>query len=79
MAKLPFKSENPEGLYGKYIIEKVNGNKIDRDAEYFILRLDSGGSDTKHFSACRKAIMTYADEIKDHLPKLSKDLIQKYG
>lgn len=76
--KLPTKEENPDGLYGRYIVEKVNGDPVDDKAEYFILRLDKYGSDPKHIAACRKAIMTYADEIKDHLPKLSDDLIKRY-
>lgn len=79
MSRLPLQSENPNGLHGRYIVEKVNGEPMDEDAEYFILRLDKNGSDSKHIAACRKAIMTYAEEIKDHLPKLSKDLIERYG
>lgn len=79
MSRLPLQSENPNGLHGRYIVEKVNGEPIDDDAEYFILRLDKNGSDPKHIAACRKAIMTYAEEIKDHLPKLSQDLIEKYS
>lgn len=52
--------------------------EVDADAEYFTLRLDFGGNDQKHIDACRKAIMTYADEIKNHLPELSTDLIKRY-
>lgn len=63
-----------KGLYKRYYISKVSGEPIDEDAEYFILRLDGGGSDPKHIAACRKAVITYADEIKEHLPELSKDL-----
>lgn len=77
--KLPLESENPTGLHGRYFVEKVNGEPIDENAEYFVLRLDKYGSDQKHIAACRKAILTYANEIKDHLPKLSKDIIERYG
>ena len=73
------KEENPDGLYQKYIISKTNGKPIDKNAEYFILRLDSGGNDKKHIEACRKAVLAYANEIKEHLPKLSEDLIARYG
>jgi len=78
MKKLPLESENPEGLHNRYIVKKVSGEPIDDKAEYFILRLDKYGDDPKHIAACRKAILTYAEEIKDHLPKLSADLIERY-
>ena len=70
---------NKKGLLKKYVISKTNGKSIDEKAEYFVLRLDYGGSDEKHIDACRKAILTYANEIKNHLPELSKDLINRYG
>ena len=35
--------------------------------------------DPKHVEACRKAILTYANEIRDYIPQLSKDLIEKYS
>ena len=79
MSNLPTQEENPTGLHGRYFIEKVSGESVDENAEYFILRLDKYGSDPKHIAACRKAVLTYADEIKDHLPKLSEDLIKRYG
>ncbi len=79
MSKLPLQSENPNGLHGRYIVEKVSGEPIDDDAEYFILRVDKNGSDPKHIAACRKAVITYANEIKDHLPKLASDIIERYS
>lgn len=79
MSRLLTKTENPDGLYYKYYIEKVNGEPVDRDTEYFILRLDKHGKDIKHLEACRKAVLVYAEEIKDHLPKLSADLIERYS
>jgi hypothetical protein len=79
MKPIPTKSENPKGLHQRYYVEKVDGEPIDPKAEYFILRLDNYGSDPKHIAACRKAIITYAKEIKNHLPKLSKDLIERYA
>lgn len=71
----------------KYIGDDFFGNPeyetvfkpVDENAEYFVLRLDENGRDPKHISACRKAIITYAEEIKEHLPDLSKDLIERYG
>jgi hypothetical protein len=86
--------ENPNGLHQKYLIQKivhtpdsleskVYGNEwsvlpVDSGFEGFVLRLDKGG-DPKHVEACRKAILIYAEEIKDYLPELSKDLIEKYS
>lgn len=51
---------------------------VDKNAEYFILRLDEHGKDQKHINACRKAVLTYAEEIREHLPELSNDLIKRY-
>jgi hypothetical protein len=76
---IPTKSENPKGLYNKYIVAKSNGQPIDENAEYFILRLDKFGKDSNHIKACRKAVIAYAVEIQDHLPKLAQDIIDKYG
>ncbi len=51
---------------------------VDPNAEYFVMRLDDGGKDKKHIDACRKAVLYYAELIKDHLPELSQDLIKRY-
>ena len=64
-----------EGLINKYKLEKTNGNPIDPNAKYFVLRYDAGQKDKKHGAACRKALYKYALEIADHLPELSKDLV----
>lgn len=74
-------TENPKGLHKKYFIQKINENglePLDKGFEGFVLRLDEGG-DKKHVDACRKAILTYAEEIKNYLPELSKDLFEKYS
>lgn len=52
---------------------------VDEGSEYFVMRLDDGGSDPIHIKACRNAVLHYANEIKDHLPKLSQDLIKRYS
>ena len=86
--------ENPKGLHAKYHIQKIvhtpnslesmtYGNEwslepIDPEFEGFVLRLDKGGHPV-HVQACRKAILTYATEIKDYFPELSNDLINKYS
>lgn len=79
MKSIPTQSENPKGLHRRYIIQKASGEPVDRNAEYFVLRLDSDGDDHIHIWACRQAVLTYAKLIKDHLPELSADLINRYG
>lgn len=68
------------GILIKYHIQKANGNPIDPNADYFVLRLDDGGSDPLHIEACRKAILTYANTVLGtHLDGLAKDIIERYG
>lgn len=75
---IPSKEENPNGLHSRYKVGKLEG-PTSPFAEYFVLRLDDGGSDKKHVAACRKAVLTYADEIEGHLPGLAEDLRERYG
>lgn len=76
---IPTKQENPKGLHQRYNVTKSNGKPIDPRAEYFVLRVDLNGSDPKHIEACRKAVISYAENIKEYLPELSQDLINRYG
>lgn len=83
MNKIPTKKENPNGLHQRYSIMKVDDSfevviPCDTNAEYFVLRLDTGGKDIEHIKACRIGIHAYAEAIKPHLPELSKDLIERY-
>lgn len=85
-------SENPNGLYKRFVLRKIVGWKnegffglekpiakaVDKDAEYFVLRLDNGGSDVNHINACRIAVNAYADAIEPHIPQLAKDLKERY-
>lgn len=66
-----------KGLYKKYIVTKSNGEENDNE-EYFVLRLDNNCSDKIHLEACKKALRTYAEEIKNHIPELSEDLFKIY-
>lgn len=67
--------EKKTGLIaGKYIIRKSDGSPTDPDARFFVLRYDENQDDKKHMEACRKALLTYANEIEDHLPLLAWDL-----
>ena len=72
------KETHPNGLQTRYYISKVDNTPVDPNAEYFVLRLDRGG-DAAHVSACRKAILVYADEIEPHIPELAQDLRSLYG
>lgn len=56
-----------KGLFRKYTITKADGSPTDRDAEYFVLRLDKD----KH---ARKAVMAYADSVESENPVFAKDL-----
>lgn len=69
-----------KSLYGKHrtndpYLKTVN---TDKDSEYFVMRLDEGGSDIEHIKACRIGVHAYADAIEHHLPELSKDLRERY-
>lgn len=50
----------------------------DKDAEYFVMRLDTGGSDINHIKACRIGIHAYADAIEATIPQLAKELRERY-
>ena len=56
------------GLYGKYKIEKANGSKVDPEADYFVLRLDTD-------PAARAALFRYAETTKNR--ELAEDLFTK--
>ena len=45
----------PRGAYMKYVLTKANGKKVDPEACYFVLRLDTD-------AAARLAVLTYADK-----------------
>lgn len=70
--------QNPKGLHIRYNVSKPDGSPVDESAEYFVLRLDDETKDKLHLVACRKAIKTYAEEIRDHLPELAEDIIKRY-
>lgn len=71
--------KNPDGPFSSFIDPEFELKEVDKRSEYFVMRLDNGGSDPIHIQACRNAVLHYAKEIKDHLPELSKDLIERYG
>lgn len=70
--------DKKRGLYPRYHITKTSGKPVDSHAEYFVLRLDEEGGDPEHVQACRAAIITYAKRIKNTIPHLARDLMEKY-
>lgn len=79
MRRIPTKEDNPTGFHRRYDVSKIDGEPVDPNAEYMVLRLDWGGSDKEHIKACRIAVCAYAYAIKDHLPDLSKDILDRYS
>lgn len=71
------KKEQPDGLFGKYHIERTDGTPIEPGNQYFVLKLEGEGN-PKHIEACRKAIVVYANEIYRELPELANDLLRRY-
>ena len=71
MAILPTPEENPDGLHRKYHIQKTNGQPLDPNSIYFVLRLDGNNP---HAAACRAAALVYCDRIEEHIPQLAGDL-----
>lgn len=77
---IPTKNENPSGLHQRYKVSKANPEDVsddDKDAVYFVLRLDGRGNDPDHIRACRRAALTYsihASEV-DHLRPIAVELI----
>lgn len=75
---IPSKDANPNGLHLSYRIFAADMSEA-APGEYFVLRLDDGCKDPAHTAACRKALMTYAEEIQPHLPQLAADLRARYA
>ncbi|RPD45485.1 hypothetical protein DNI29_19075 [Hymenobacter sediminis] len=70
----PTQQENPNGLHLRYIVSKVNGEPVDKDADYLVFRIDDGGSDATHIHAGRVAGLAYASAIQHHLPQVAADV-----
>ncbi len=78
---LPTIEENPSGLHQRYVISKANGEPVDPNAIYFVLRIDEHGDDPSHLNASREAARAYAEAIlrdleAGHLEDLATDLIR---
>jgi len=57
---------------------KLVKKPVDKDAEYFVMRLDKGGKDINHIKACRIGVHAYANAIEPFIPELAKDLRERY-
>ena len=58
------------GIYKKYLVSKVNGEPVDPEAHYFVLRLDKD-------PAARAAARTYAMIVRDTNHELYDDLLDE--
>lgn len=58
------------GLEPRYKLEKTNGEAMDADAKYFILRYDKDPH-------AQVAILAYAKSVENENPQLSRDLIKE--
>jgi hypothetical protein len=62
---LPEAKDNPDGLHRKYIVSKANGEPVNPNAIYFVLRLDGLCEDVFHVDACIVAAMAYIERVRD--------------
>lgn len=60
-------SKSRAGFFGKYIIAKADGTPVNREADYFVLRLDTD-------KWARHAARAYARCIRQENPELADDL-----
>ena len=58
------------GYEKKYIIQKADGSKVDEEADYFVLRLDTDPH-------ALIALEAYANSVKSINEPLAKDLMAK--
>lgn len=75
---LPSQRDNPKGFHARYIVTHADGSPTDPNAVYLVLRLDNGGSDSKHIEAGRAGAAAYvaylAKEAPNHLVQMRKEL-----
>jgi len=61
---------NKSRLQSKYIVAKTNGDPVDPEAEYLVLRLDTDPH-------ARTAALAWADAIESEAPNLAADIRQR--
>lgn len=59
-------------LYQKYTVSKTDGEPIDPDARYFVLRIDTD-------PAARRALQAYISNIRVRDPEFAKQLADWLG
>jgi hypothetical protein len=59
----PTAEENPHGLHRRYTVQKCNGEPVDPEAFYWVMRLDGNGRDRLHIKAGRAGARAYANFI----------------
>lgn len=75
--ELPGGAGNYSKRHGGYYPD-LQIEDTDKGAEYFVMRLDTGGKDINHIKACRIGINAYADAIEPYIPELARDLKERY-
>lgn len=68
----------PDPVLGLQEPEIIITKDVDKDSEYFVMRLDENGKDPNHINACRIGVQAYADAIEQFIPELAKDLRKRY-
>jgi len=63
-------------LKNKFIIKKSDGSEVNPKAKYFVLRYDKYQSNMLFMLASKKAMVTFAEVIKNDFKELSCDLIK---
>lgn len=63
-------------LENKFIIKKSDGSEVNPKAKYFVLRYDKYQSNMLFMLASKKAMVTFAEVIKNDFKELSCDLIK---
>ena len=64
------------GIYGKYIIQKANGEPTDPHAQYFVLRADTDIHARKALRAYAKSVMTKNPELARGIRRMLMDSLK---
>lgn len=78
LIQIPNPNYDPSSILGLHEPSIIVEYPVDKDAEYFVLRLDKNGKDPNHINACRIGVQAYANAIEPFIPELAKDLRERY-
>ncbi len=59
-----------KGLYNKYIVTKASGKAIPPEAQFIVLRIDSG----QYVDACREGAKQFGVKVYQDNPTLAMDI-----